>query len=133
VFIDGLGLGVRFSPDYFCLNGAGEVVESGELEKEPYFVAASKLATQYAGLPAFVRLAVMSADVNTVNGMLKAGSKPKDLLLSPAAMFVEPATPAGMEKARQFLVQRMSAATKLGRSVAPDSPPVKKPWWRFWQ
>jgi len=30
------GLGIHFSDEYFCLNAAGEIVESGRLAKQPY-------------------------------------------------------------------------------------------------
>jgi hypothetical protein len=57
------GLGIQFSPDYLCFNAAGEVVESGRLAEQPYFVAALAAARRQpppAGLPQF---ALMSAEL----------------------------------------------------------------------
>jgi hypothetical protein len=136
--------GVRFSPDYLCFNAVGDVVESGLLREQPYFAAAMSLARRYANTPAFQRLAVMSADVNAVNKALNAGSKAENLVTSPAALFFEAATPAGMEKAGKLLAQMAAAADKedkprkseAARPAKPTRPPKPaspaKPWWRFW-
>jgi hypothetical protein len=145
--------GVRFSPDYFCFNADGDVVESGPLREQPYFAAAMSLARRYANTPGFQRLAVMSADVDAVNKALNAGSKAENLVTSPAALFFEAATPAGQEKARKLIAQMAAAADKedrakrseAARPARPTRPaeparpasPAKpatpaKPWWRFW-
>jgi hypothetical protein len=121
VFLDGIG--VRFSNDYLCFNGAGDVIESGLLADQPYFSAAMRLAPQYARSPGFPRFALMSADVNAVNGALKSGSKPENLVMGPAALFMEAATPAGIAKARDILTGWVSASKQVTD---------KKPWWRFW-
>ncbi len=39
VFLDGMG--IRFPPDYLCFNAAGDVIESGLLAEQPFFVAAT--------------------------------------------------------------------------------------------
>jgi NACalpha-BTF3-like transcription factor len=143
--------GVRFSPDYFSFNAVGDVVEQGLLREQPYFAAAMSLARRYANTPGFQRLAVMSADVDAVNRALNAGSKAENLVTSPAALFFEVATPAGMEKARKLIAQKAAEAEKEERSrrleaaerPARPTPPAKpassakpaspaKPWWRFW-
>lgn len=131
MFLDGLG--VRFSSNYLCFNGAGEVVESGLLAEEPYFVAAMSLARQYAHCPGFPQFALMSADVNAVNNALKAGSKPEDLVMAPAALFLEAATPEGINKARQFLAERTASTSEVEGSDQQLSRPATKAWWRFWQ
>lgn len=115
-FLDGLG--VSFSPDYLCFNGAGEVIESGRLAEQPYFEAAMAVLRQSppANWPHF---AVMSAEVNTVNSALKSGSKASNLALAPQGLFMEAPTPAGMDKARRVLTERLA-------------PRKKKSWWRFW-
>lgn len=119
-------LKVQLSSDYIWFNGAGDVVESGPLESDPYFVAAWQLAGQYAGSPGFQRLAVMSADVHAVNSLLQRGSKPENCVTSTAAFFLEAPTPVGRQKAMEMLRQKATAA-------APKPPaPVKKPWWQFW-
>jgi hypothetical protein len=127
-FLDDLG--VKFAPDYVCFNGAGDVVESGLLAEQPYFVAAMSLVGQYAQSPGFPRLALMSSDVNAVNSALQAGSKAENLVMAPAGLFVEAATPEGIEKARKFLAQRVEARSKA--AAARESASAKKPWWRFW-
>jgi len=117
VFLDGLG--IKFAPDYLCFNAAGEVIESGQLADQPHFAAALAAGRRHpppAGLP---RFALMSADVQAVNDALKSGSKPENLVAGPAALFLEPATPVGIERVRRLLSERVSA-------------PAKKSWWRFW-
>lgn len=117
VFLDGLG--VKFAPDFLCFNGRGEIIESGLLAEQSYFVAAMTAANRHpppAGMPQF---ALMSSDVSAVNSALKAGSKPENLVTGPSALFMEPPTQAGIEKAQRLLSERMAA-------------PAKKPWWRFW-
>jgi hypothetical protein len=124
------GMGIRFGADYLCFTGAGEVIESGQLADQPYFAAAARLVPRYAGSPGFKALVLMSADFSTVNSALQAGSKPENLVMGPAAFFMEAATPAGMAKARQVLSERVSACTRGGQMSARDAD--KKPWWRFW-
>jgi hypothetical protein len=130
VFLDGLG--IQFSPEYFCLDGAGNVMESGLLTQQPYFVAAIGLAQRYVRSPAFPKFAVMSADVNAVNNALHAGSKPEDLVMGTAVLFMEAATPAGIEKAREFLSQRLAAANGTDDTGGRRADLAKKSWWRFW-
>ena len=86
------GLGVRFSPDYTCFNGAGEVIESGRLVDQPYFAAATATVGRYLGTPGFKLLALMAAEVHGVNELLNKGSKPENITTSPAALFMEPPT-----------------------------------------
>jgi hypothetical protein len=112
------GLGVRFAPEYTCFDGAGEVVESGRLVDQPYFAAATASAGRYAGTPGFKLLALMAAEVHSVNELLNRGSKPEDLATAAPALFMEAPTPAGMERVRQHLSQSFARP--------------KKPWWRFW-
>jgi hypothetical protein len=127
------GLGVQFSPNYLCFNGAGDVIESGRLSEQPYFVAAMDLVPRYARSPGFQRLALMSADVNAVNDLLHAGSKPENLVMSPAAFFLEAATPAGLAKAQQLLADRARSSGKASSRASPKAEaPAAKPWWRFW-
>lgn len=128
VFLDGMG--IQCGTDYLCFNGAGEVIESGQLADEPYFAAAARLVPRYAGSPGFKALVLMSADVSTINSALHAGSKPEHLVMGPAAFFMEAATPAGMAKARQVLSERSSAGKWGGQAATRDA--GKKPWWRFW-
>jgi len=112
------GIGINFSPEYTCFNGAGQVIETGSLAEQPYFAAAASSAHVYAGTPGFERLALMAAEVHAVNELLNKGSKPENLATTAPALFMEPPTLAGMERARQHL------SRELGRR--------KKPWWRFW-
>jgi hypothetical protein len=102
----------QFAPDYLLFNGAGDVIESGTLSNQPYFVAAMAAVKKYASSPGFSRLALMSADVQAINKALEAGSKPTDLAMAPPALFMEPATPAGIEKAQRLLTDRVTPAAK---------------------
>ena len=124
--------GVHFSPDYLCLNGAGDVVESGRLEEQPYYIAAHRLAAGYATSPGFRRLALMSADAGAINNALQAGSKPENLVTGPAALFMEAPTPAGLEKAQQAIARRMAASRAPSAPASRESTSAKKPWWRLW-
>jgi hypothetical protein len=140
------GIGARFSPDYFCFDAAGEIVESGRLADEPCFAAASRLAQQYVHSKGFGQLALMSSETLAVNDALNAGSRPEDLVLAPAARFVEQPTPAGMENVRRFLAGRIQRAVDDEAAKKNDAveasqekrePRIKltrtaRPWWRFW-
>jgi hypothetical protein len=151
------GIGARFSPDYFCFDAAGEIVESGRLADEPCFAAASRLAQQYVHSKGFSQLALMSSETLTVNDALNAGSRPEHLVLAPATRFLEQPTPVGMENVRRFLAGRIqcavedeaakkndttTAATPNGKNEIEASQEKRerrikltktaKPWWRFW-
>jgi len=129
------GLGVHLAPDYLCLDGAGDVIETGLLAEQPYFIAAMSLVQRYAGSPGFKQMALMSAELNVVNEALRAGSKPENLVIAPVAFFMEPATQEGMVKAQMLQNQRAASTIKVsgpGGSAARESAPAKKPWWRFW-
>lgn len=122
-------MGIRFADDYLCFDGEGNVIESGLLVEQPYFVAALAAGKEYFGTKGAVHLALMAAEVNSVNHMLSNGSQPENLELTPPALFLEAPTPAGMAKARVVLTERLSA----GRADSePDKKPKKKPWWRAW-
>jgi hypothetical protein len=121
-------LGVRFAPNYFCFNSAGEVTESGLLNEEPFFCAALQVAKQPRS-PGFARFAAMSADVSAVNAALHAGSRPENLVTDPPAIFLEAPTPDGISKARRFL-----AAWRGSQNRVPlESSSPNKPWWRLWR
>ncbi len=131
VFLDGMG--INFSPDYYCFNSAGDLIEAGKLVNQPYFAAAMELAKKYMSSPGFKQMILTNADVKAVNSALNAGSKPENLVTGPAALFIESPTPEGMEKAQQLILER---------AKSPDMPPpeiikmpepaVRKPWWKFW-
>ena len=112
------GMGISFSPDYTCLNADGDAIESGRLVEQPYFAAAAAVAGRYVGTPGFERLALMAAEVHTVNELLNKGSKPENLATSAPVLFMETPTPAALERVRQ----------QLSRGVVRPA----KPWWRFW-
>jgi hypothetical protein len=103
------GMGMQFGTQFFWFDAAGEVVESGTLAADPYYAEAVRLAPRYAASPGFVRFAMMSADLRSVNSALHAGSKPEDLVLGPAAYFTEPPTDAGLERVHRFQAERAKA------------------------
>lgn len=111
-------MGMTFSPDYVCYNGAGEGIESGRLAGEPYYVAAVAAERRFAGAPGLGRFALMAAEVHGVNGLLNRGSKPENIALTTPILFLEPPTPAGLERVLQQV------------SVKGSGP--RKPWWRIW-
>jgi hypothetical protein len=114
---------VSFSPEYFFFNAGGEIVGSGELGDQPYFVAARRMARMNARSRGFAHLALMSSDVQGVNAALNAGSKPENLMTSPAVIFLEAPTPAGREKATQFIQSRLAAVRQQQQARASAVPP----------
>lgn len=115
------GLVGRFTNDYFWLDASGEVVESGKLQDEPYFAAATALVR---GKPSrwMGQLGAMSGDVAAINEALTRGSSPGDLETGPVVLFRENPTASGMEKANQLIAKLLKAS----------APAARKPWWRFW-
>jgi hypothetical protein len=93
---------MTFSPEFRRLNSRGETVETGRLEQQAYFAAASRIAASYIGSPGFKFLALSSAEFNAVNTALLAGSKPEDLVIGPPTL------------------------------MSQEASPIPKPWWRFW-
>jgi hypothetical protein len=83
-------------------------VESGLLADEPYYAAAVRISARYSSSPQFARFALMSADTNAINSALQDGSQATDLETAPAGLFIEPATPEGLEKAQHFLSGQLS-------------------------
>jgi hypothetical protein len=129
-FLDGLGM--QFSPEYLLFDGEGNLVERGLLEEQSYFVAAMSLAPQCIRSPGCAKFALMSADVQAVNSALHAGSRPQDLVCSLAAVFVEPPTAAGLEKAQQLLTEGASVENPAHVRRSDPAGTAKKQWWKFW-
>ncbi|MGL6094437.1 MAG: DUF6348 family protein [Fimbriiglobus sp.] len=98
--------GVQFPPEYYCFNAAGDLVESGRLPDEPFYTAAVDLIPEFGPAEGFRNLVLMSSEVHALSDAINKGSKLKDLRGSPAAMFVEPATPDGMKRVVRFLTER---------------------------
>ncbi len=111
VFLGRLG-NLAFAPDYLCFNGAGDIIESGLLSDQPYFIAAMASVADNAASAGFSRFALMSADVQAISKALAGGSKPEDLDVAPPALFLEPPTPAGLEKAQRLLSARVTPPAK---------------------
>lgn len=102
------GLGIRFAKEYFCFDANGGIAESGEIANEPYFVAAQQIATPARlGAPSFNRFALMAADVHAINELLNRGSKPENLITSPAFVFLEAPTEAGLQNAQREIAKQM--------------------------
>jgi hypothetical protein len=130
VFLDGLG--VRFSPEYFCFDGAGEVVESGMLSEQPFYAAAMAAAPGAARSAGFGPFALTSSEATAVNAALNAGSSPENLEAGPPALFLEAPTADGLEKARRHLTERATTAAAGLAAAAPAESDGKRPWWRVW-
>ena len=99
------GMGIEFSPDYMWLDVDGRVVETGVLTSEPYFAAATQLASRYLPCPGVTDLALRSADVASVNAALKRGSKPESLLGATPLLFRAPPTAAGLAAADRLSIE----------------------------
>ncbi|MBT3202254.1 MAG: hypothetical protein HN350_20330 [Phycisphaerales bacterium] len=117
------GMGITFPEEYYCFDANGSVVESGLLNDVPYFKAASASAYQHKGSKGFEYIVLTSAEFNTVNQALLAGSKPKNLVMIPPLLFMEPLTEAGMIKAQDFQTNHVNSL---------KVPVNKKPKWKFW-
>jgi len=74
--------------------------------------------------PAFERIALTSADIDAVNNILKMGSRPENLVMSPAYIFIDTPTSEGMCRAQVFMDQRGAEIQARFK---------KKPWWMFWR
>jgi len=124
------GMGITFSDDYFWLDADGKVVESGEVEQNPYFIAAMKVAANYSGnRRGITRMAASASEFHVVNDMLNNGSKPEDLKLAPCCMFTTAPTQAGLKRAQDFI----NSLLRSSGNSEPDRVITKKPWWKFWQ
>ena len=125
-------LGVEFPPEYYCLDGSGEIVESGLLPEDPCFVEASHLAKRYLGSAAFRCLALASAEMNAVNRALRGGSRPEDIEGTPVYLFLERPTEEGLERAQRLIGEHAATLRERG-SARPREPArqAKKPRWRF--
>lgn len=117
------GMEIKFADDYYCLDGNGEVVDSGKLADEPHFSAAIRLGKRHEAQPGFKRLAAMSADFHAVNKALNAGSHPENLVTAPLVFFLEPPSEAGMAKAHRLISDLLTRQN----SVASQSPPPGQP------
>ena len=129
VFLDGMG--IEFSPDYFCFDGRGNVLEHGQLHQQPFFIAAMDVAKKYAQHKSFGLFAVMSADVQVVNNALNNGSSPEDLVLMPVGLFLEEPTSNGMKKAQELMSKKIDSRYQ-NQSSNRSKPASKKPGWKFW-
>lgn len=117
-------LGVKSTEEYICLNGAGEAIESGRLERQPHFAAALAVARRHPPPPGLRRFALMSADVSAVDSAIRKGSRLEDLAMGPAALFMEQPSEAGLEKARRRLrkkLSRHSASPGASRRARPSA------------
>jgi hypothetical protein len=102
-------LGVKSDPGYLCFNADGEIIESGLLADEPYFIAAMAAAQRSPPPAGLVRMALMSADVHAANDALNAGSKAEDLITGPQALFMEAPNLGAVEKVQQVLQERINS------------------------
>jgi hypothetical protein len=116
-------LGIKFAPDYCCLDASGEILESGFLAQNPCFVAASKIAAQYSDCEGFRFLAVSSAEFNAISSAMNDGSDPRNLVTGRIVMFVEAPTGTGAQRAKGLAVPE---------SEPSERAPVKA-WWQFWK
>lgn len=118
-------IGVTFSPDYQRIkkDGTGEVLK---LMREPAYARAIALCPDLmaGGLTDAVKmLATCSATFNTVNSALNSGSKPENLVISPAIIPDPAAAAAAVERG-------VKQIRPVPEPCAPAQP--RKSWWRFW-
>jgi hypothetical protein len=65
-----------------------------------------------------------------VNQALQAGSDPKDLVLGPVALFLEPPNRWGFEAAQEHIARM--ARTAAGVPPEVEVPQSVRRWWKFW-
>ena len=117
IFLDGMG--IRFSDLYICLDAKGEIVETGRIQDEPYFVAAmSQVQPQSLGRDRFMLLALSAADVHAVDDMLQKGSRAENLVMSSAFVFLETSTEAGLRNAERIVSQEMQRIANASKNVS---------------
>jgi hypothetical protein len=126
VFLNGMG--IKFSPDYFCLDAWGNILDSGELSENTYFIAALQSIPKSFSVNAFKWFAMTGAEFNAVNSALNNGSKPEDLTTASPILFMEFPTEEGLQRSRQLITESI---TRLKESDVKNSA-RSKPWWRFW-
>jgi hypothetical protein len=120
------GLGVSYTDSFMWFNASGDVVETGKITSEPFFLAAAqRINKDLIRRPSFALFAMMSSDAAAVNDLMNKGSKPSDLVMAPAFLFVEAPTPEGMRRAQATMVAEASKSR-------PIPARIKRPWWRFW-
>lgn len=112
------GMGIKPCDEYFLLDTEGNVVEEGQPSKNPYYVAASKLAPQYNQTQAFRYMAQTSSVIRTVDAALKQGSKPENLIMMPSYIFLGSPTETGMNNLNKLM---SDYAAKLRERYPPTS------------
>ena len=117
-------LGIAFSDDFLRFDGDGNLTLSGKLSADDVFAASVASVATHSNSPAYQTIALSSAEVHSVNQALNSGSNPADLVLAPVAIFDQPPTDTGMDRAHQH----------LAKILQPHSPtqPQDKPWWKIW-
>jgi hypothetical protein len=136
-------MGPTFSPDFLRVRPDGGA-ERLRLMREPVFARSSALARELLSgelLEPAKALAFTGPEVNAINSALHAGSKPQNLVLSPAIVPERGVTPDVVNRAIAQLQQRPPspgeprAASRPARPIPahPDrATKPAKPWWRFW-
>ena len=136
-------MGPTFSPDFLRVRPDGGAARL-RLMREPVFARASALARELLSgelLEPAKSLAFTGPEVNAINSALHAGSKPQNLVLSPAIVPERGVTPDVVSRAIAQLQRRDSfgcgprGASHPARPtpVHPDSATKPaNPWWRFW-
>jgi hypothetical protein len=83
-----------------------------------YFAAALQVAPQYMHTPTFERIALTSADIDAVNNILKTGSRPENLVMSPAYIFIGAPT-SDAPASRRHTVD-LCRTTHIGRLLTAE-------------
>ena len=102
-------MGIEFSSLYVLFSEEGEVLEEGELTDHPFFVAALDEAGKFEDRADLKPLAFRSSEVKAINQALNAGSKPHNLLMSPAALFVSQPSEEGLQIAQYYLSELLNS------------------------
>lgn len=121
------GMGIRFSPNYYCFDQDGDITESGPIDEQPYYRSATQIPYLYDFTSSFKHFGAMSSEVAAINDALRAGSRPEDLVSAPPAIFIEEPTIDGKYKVEDFMKALLSDMS----NQVPDktSPKPKKSWW----
>lgn len=102
-------LQITFSPIYLYFDANGNLVESDQVETEPFYSVAYTLAPRYLSTPAFKQLAASSADVQAVNQALHQGVEVRGGRMGPSFLFLEQPNEEGWRRAQQASEQHLVA------------------------
>jgi hypothetical protein len=125
---------VKFSDEYVSFDADGQIESRGRLSAESWYQSALKVDRRYVTHPAFKSFAIASAEFMAVGELLQRGSKPSNILTSPA--FFLPSNPSEHCRAAAEVIMQQETLDHSERvkQTPREAPHTKanRPWWKFW-